>query len=477
MISQAKANVSAVKAFEQSASAAKDYSSKLKKGIECLEMLLSMLIKTETALNEAISETAEAIDDLFAKITRIEQQISSLTVQLENLESHLENLEIKLEHTQENGDYPGEAAVSDKISAVECEISSVQAELSPLEERLNRAYEVYSRLVSHADAMNGVAYSLSEKASTCRHLRDELETIRQKNLSQGASAVETLKKLQNVIAEYLQIRMEYEEMSFIPLEMNNKGEDHSNINISVNIHESSSVQMKSVEEKVYISREQNDKQEEQKTRRPVISEQEIKEHNVSLDEFGRIAIYDGKSFGGKYNSYETRWQRTSVDDNPMLGYYEGERGESKFIPSSRTAEGIIINEILENYGLDGITYRNAEPDFETCAEAVVTITDMTENRENCYSDDGTFVMGNFSQADIQLAEKWNIEKREDRNDWQPRDVYDYRKANRLTWHEKCDTKTMVLVRFEINMFFRHSGGCSECRTRDSITDNGGGFDE
>ena len=53
----------------------------------------------------------------------------------------------------------------------------------------------------------------------------------------------------------------------------------------------------------------------------------------------------------------------------------------------------------------------------------------------------------------------------------------YRKANRLTWHEKCDAKTMVLVRSEINLYFQHSGGCAECKRRDSAGAEDGGFDE
>ena len=102
---------------------------------------------------------------------------------------------------------------------------------------------------------------------------------------------------------------------------------------------------------------------------------------------------------------------------------------------------------------------------------------MTENRDNYPRSDGEMELGNFSQADIELAKAWNLGNRDGRTDWKARDVLNYRKANRLTWHEKCDTETMVLVRFEINLFFKHSGGCSECRVRDGGEFDGGGFDE
>ena len=101
---------------------------------------------------------------------------------------------------------------------------------------------------------------------------------------------------------------------------------------------------------------------------------------------------------------------------------------------------------------------------------------MTENRDNYRGKDGDMQLGNFVQADIELAERWKKEKRDGRTNWEPREVLDYRKANRLTWHEKCDTETMVLVRFEINFYFKHSGGCAECRERDS-GESEGVFDE
>ena len=108
---------------------------------------------------------------------------------------------------------------------------------------------------------------------------------------------------------------------------------------------------------------------------------------------------------------------------------------------------------------------------------MVKISGMTENRENFTNNVGEIALGNFSQADIELAKAWNLGKREGRSNWEARDVLNYRKANKLTWHEKCDTETMVLVRFEINLFFKHSGGCSECRVRDAVVTDGGDFDE
>ena len=59
-----------------------------------------------------------------------------------------------------------------------------------------------------------------------------------------------------------------------------------------------------------------------------------------------------------------------------------------------------------------------------------------------------------------------------------RDVYEWRHdpAHQCSWHERCDTKTMDLVPYDIHSYCKHLGGVSECKARDSVND-GGGFDE
>lgn len=203
--------------------------------------------------------------------------------------------------------------------------------------------------------------------------------------------------------------------------------------------------------------------------------------NKVLDKFSEIVKpFSDKhetNFGGKYNSYETRISCTPLDDS-QFGKYTGARGESKFIPSDTTPEGIACKKKLAEYGKKGIDYINAEPDFSECSEATVVIDNMTQNRENYWSVDGKLNLGNFSQADKKCAELWNSQQRDKKSNWTARDVAKYRKANNLSWHERCDTKTMDLVPFDIHSFFKHLGGVSECKIRDSKDGNGGTkFDE
>lgn len=168
-------------------------------------------------------------------------------------------------------------------------------------------------------------------------------------------------------------------------------------------------------------------------------------------------------FGGRYVDRDTRYAVTPVDG--PRGSWEGGRGDSKYIPSAETADGRNAMEKLAAKGMNGIEYKNAEADFSKCAEATVSIENMTSNRSD-----------NFQQADVKCAEQWNAAGKGGKTDWTANGVREWRRENKCTWHERCDTNTMDLVSQDIHEYFRHSGGCAECKARDQKND-GGGFDE
>lgn len=179
---------------------------------------------------------------------------------------------------------------------------------------------------------------------------------------------------------------------------------------------------------------------------------------------------------GHYKSYGERYFQTPLN-NPERGHYEGERAESKYCPDGSSEAAVAAKEKLAEYGMDGIEYHDAEPDFSECAEATVEIDHMTGNRYGYYYDaDGQYCQGNFFQADAKCADLWNASGRDGRNDWTAIDVRDWRYENPYSWHERCDMKTMDLVPQDIHGFFKHSGGVAECRARDAV-DDGGVFDE
>ncbi len=189
-------------------------------------------------------------------------------------------------------------------------------------------------------------------------------------------------------------------------------------------------------------------------------------HFYETNDAGEIIKKDGEYL----TSYEERLKRTPV--NGERGNWEGERGESKYTPDVNNEKGARAAEKLSEYGLDGIEYRDGIPDFAECAEESVEI-EMTENIHSI-PDEG--IIGNYEKADTECAKKWNEMRKDGRDDWTPRDIANYRSANKMSWHECSDRKTCQLVHQDIHLFFKHAGGRMECG-KEMMQDLGGLFDE
>lgn len=164
-----------------------------------------------------------------------------------------------------------------------------------------------------------------------------------------------------------------------------------------------------------------------------------------------------------YTSFEDRVRNTNLDESEggLRGKWDGERGNSTFKPSYN-----YMKETLKEYGVEGIDFVNGEADFSRVADATVKIDNMTSERYGRGN--------NFDQANTKLAEKFNEIQKDGRTDWSAEKVEDYRISNKMSWHERCDCKTMDLVPTKIHEYFKHSGGVAECKARDGI---GGRFDE
>jgi len=159
------------------------------------------------------------------------------------------------------------------------------------------------------------------------------------------------------------------------------------------------------------------------------------------------------------SSYEERIKETPREGE--RGHWEGERGESKYIPTDSD-----IIDILKEYGLDGIEYKNGIPDFSKVSESTVEIDNMTDNR-NTGKD------SNFAQCDKKAAEQWNEQQRDGRTDWTGDDVKKWREDNNYSWHERNDMKTCDLVPTDVNLYFGHIGGVGEYKKSNREE----GFDE
>lgn len=145
------------------------------------------------------------------------------------------------------------------------------------------------------------------------------------------------------------------------------------------------------------------------------------------------------------------------------GHWEGERGNSIWYPDrdeipknpKTNPDRLTWGQILDKYGIDGIPFKNGEPDFSKVSKGTVKIDNFSENR---YGKGG-----NFDQACEKLAEQRGCTKEE---------VKAWMKENKYTWHEKSDCKTMQKVPTEIHGNIRHEGGISEMKNKQNdLIDN------
>jgi hypothetical protein len=165
-----------------------------------------------------------------------------------------------------------------------------------------------------------------------------------------------------------------------------------------------------------------------------------KDFTASLREYPNA----GKEFAEslKESSSETTERRLPKNG----GDWTGEPGDSKWKPDrdkvpenqKTNPDGLTWGEILDKYNIDGISFKDGEPDFSELSKGTVEIEDYSENRDD-----------NFDAADEKLAEQRGCTKEE---------VRQWRKENHYTWHERSDMKTMEKVPTEVHGNIPHEGG-------------------
>ncbi len=136
------------------------------------------------------------------------------------------------------------------------------------------------------------------------------------------------------------------------------------------------------------------------------------------------------------------------------GHWDGDRGNSKWVPDKNHTPSLkndsgynnpnndTMGELLNKHNIDGIDFKNGEPNFETISKGNVEL-DSFDKRST-----------NFRNADIELAKEKGCK---------PEDVKQWRQDNGYTWHECKDMKTMQKVPHEIHANIPHSGGISESK--------------
>lgn len=136
--------------------------------------------------------------------------------------------------------------------------------------------------------------------------------------------------------------------------------------------------------------------------------------------------------------------------NVKVGF-EGNRGES--LCTLKPPPDPELKQILDKAGIDGIQYKNGVPDFSPVSKSELEIEYMVGGKEKM----GTKAREmNFAQADKKLAEQLNNSPELARDfGMEPggiteKDIRNFRKKNKYTWHELSDCKTIQLVPSKIN---------------------------
>ena len=95
-------------------------------------------------------------------------------------------------------------------------------------------------------------------------------------------------------------------------------------------------------------------------------------------------------------AYESRVSGCPIEGHN--GIWDGFRGNSMWrpdreaIPTRYNPDGLTWGQILDKYGIEGIEYKDGDPDFSTVSKGEVEIDDFTDDRPS-----------NFAQADEALA--------------------------------------------------------------------------
>lgn len=153
----------------------------------------------------------------------------------------------------------------------------------------------------------------------------------------------------------------------------------------------------------------------------------------------------------KYLPHEGgRWE--GVEGNSM---WKPDRSE---VPTRYNKDEKTWGQILDENNIEGIVFKDGEPDFTPIAVDQVKVEKITADRSH-----------NFAVARKEMADKWNSECRDGRTDWTGGEVQKFADEHDLTWHECGDGKTMQLVPSEVHNNISHSGGVSLARAEAAET--------
>lgn len=115
-------------------------------------------------------------------------------------------------------------------------------------------------------------------------------------------------------------------------------------------------------------------------------------------------------------------------------------------------------EVKEMFGIQGVMYRNNEPDFTPFVDPVLGVVDVSGLPTK---RDGTG--GTYDVAIKSVIERSNGLFKTKKS------VLEYMNRNMLTWHETADRKHIMAIPTVINTAFKHTGGISKQESIEAVS--------
>ena len=246
MIKKAKVSRSAVAAFKESVAETKNLSARIENCENCISEMQKVIEEQINGLNDSVSLLEKSQDKAEKKIHEIDEQLSCLSAEREILQAQLDAVEAEMTVTSESYTYTDEngqsyevsnptyLALCDKEASLSEEISTLDWQIDEVIHQLDHASSVAKHITSHINTINSMVYSLKEKVSECSKLSTEIADICSANNRQCVNAYELLCKIEQLIQEYLSVKIKLEQS--IAYDMKHEISAEQLVGISININ-------------------------------------------------------------------------------------------------------------------------------------------------------------------------------------------------------------------------------------------------
>ncbi len=246
MIKKAKVSRSAVAAFKESVAETKKLSARIENCENCISEMQKVIEEQINGLNDSVSLLEKSQDKAEKKIHEIDKQLSCLSAEREIIQAQLDAVEAEMAVTSESYTYTDENGQSYEVSnptylalcgkeaSLSEEISTLDGQIDEVIHQLDHASSVSKHITSHINTINSMVYSLKEKVSECSKLSTEIADICSANNRQCVNAYELLCKIEQLIQEYLSVKIKLEQS--IAYDMKHEISAEQLVGISININ-------------------------------------------------------------------------------------------------------------------------------------------------------------------------------------------------------------------------------------------------